>query len=527
MTTRWERLAGDTDVFALKVAFIPDPDEGRAIDPEVSLSWGSFQIWVEGRNLCAHLDQGERMDSVHWYLLPLLEWFARHWDPLLHEERPPARNAGISGWESLRATRFPPPAIEEDERRVSAWEREWQSWWARHALRAAREGGLFPDVVFRRFRDSIEVSWGPVSGRETSPRFDVAEASHGFGRLPPGAVAEPLHDVLSNASEYLLTLANRSRRIRALREKLQTLKDSARRHELRLAWLAGLGSNERAVRTGWRRAVESFSGMAKAPSRAVMEVTESPLVIAGSCQAALMFGSLAPNVGKRDASRLARTMVGLYATEGGGGPEQVRTVCPSHRRVHAASPPWSRGYELAEALHERLGHRFLEDESVDIEKLVETLGVEVEDLELSDRKVRGVSIAGPRHRPGIVVNTNHAANSYPWGRRFTLAHEVCHLLFDREAGRRLAIASGPWAPPDIERRANAFAAMLLMPASLVRRAVMKLTAPLETRAGVSEMADRLRVSRSSLLSHLKNLGYIDESDERQIEGDLRSPIESR
>ena len=95
------------------MAFAPDPDGGRYIDPETGLSWGSFQIWVEGRNLCSHLEEGERIDSAHWYLLPLLEWFIRHWNPLLHEERLPIRTAGDTGWTSLYATRFPPPGPPE------------------------------------------------------------------------------------------------------------------------------------------------------------------------------------------------------------------------------------------------------------------------------------------------------------------------------------------------------------------------------------------------------------------------------
>ena len=78
MATRWERLEGDPGVFATRMAFAPDPDGGRYIDPETGLSWGSFQIWVEGRNLCSHLEEGERIDSAHWYLLPLLERVTRH-----------------------------------------------------------------------------------------------------------------------------------------------------------------------------------------------------------------------------------------------------------------------------------------------------------------------------------------------------------------------------------------------------------------------------------------------------------------
>ena len=144
MATRWESLTGDTSVFAIRMAFASDPDEGRSIDPEVGLSWGSFQIWVEGRNLCSHLEEGERIDSAHWYLLPLLEWFVRCWNPLLHEERLPVKVGDETGWTSLHATRFPPPTIEEDEQKASGWESAWQDWWMRHGLQAAREGGIVP-----------------------------------------------------------------------------------------------------------------------------------------------------------------------------------------------------------------------------------------------------------------------------------------------------------------------------------------------------------------------------------------------
>ena len=48
--------------------------------------------------------------------------------------------------------------------------------------------------------------------------------------------------------------------------------------------------------------------------------------------------------------------------------------------------------------------------------------------------------------------------SPPRAQRFTLAHELCHMLHDRSYGARLAIASGPWAPWGIEKRANALLA---------------------------------------------------------------------
>ena len=216
MAVRWERLAGDTSVFALKMGFSHDPDDGRGIDPEVGISWGNFQIWIEGRNLCAHKEDDSQVESVHWYLLPLIEWLVHNWDSLLHEERLPAQNEHETGWESLRSTRFPPPAIENDDEKVSAWESEWQRWWTRHALRSASEGGLFPDVVLRRFRDSVEISWGPARSAGMPDHFSFLESVQGVSRLAPRTVAEPLHEVLSNAGDYLLSLAPESPRIKKL-----------------------------------------------------------------------------------------------------------------------------------------------------------------------------------------------------------------------------------------------------------------------------------------------------------------------
>ena len=134
--------------------------------------------------------------------------------------------------------------------------------------------------------------------------------------------------------------------------------------------------------------------------------------------------------------------------------------------------------------------------------------------------VRGICIAGPRHRPRMVINSRHVANADAGGRRFTLAQALCRLLFDREAGRRLAIASGPWAPRDVERRADAFAAMLLMPVSLVQRAVSRLPLPLATREGVTMVSERLQVGRSWVPGHLKNLGFLDETSRQGVEDEM-------
>ena len=518
MSTRWERLAGDTGAFALKLAFARDPGVGQAADPDVGLSWGGFQIWVEGRNLCAHREAGARIESAHWYLLPLIEWFVEHWNPLLHEERLPARNLGDTAWASLRATRFPPAAIENDERQARDWDEAWQTWWMRHALRAASHGGLFPDVVVRRLRDHVEVSWGQTRTAGMPEHVAFAESASGFSRLPPAAVAGPLHELLADASEYLLSCDPSSDRFRKLRKRVAALRAAGHR-ERRLMWLAGLGTNEQTVHAGWRRVKRHLSACAEHPRRAMLEATASPLVVTGSCQAALTFGSLAPNVGKADVLALADVMVALHGSGSASRPfESIRAAVPIE---DSGEPSWHQGYELAERFHDHFDGTFVGNAFVDVDGILETLGVEVVDHGLSDETVRGVAFDGERHRPGILVNSRHSANEHPFGRRFTLAHELCHLLFDRDAGVQLAMASGPWAPRDVERRANAFAAMVLMPNPLVQRAVAALTGALETKDAVGQLANRLRAGFESTLWHLENLGYLDDFARQRIQEEAR------
>jgi len=193
MSILWEKFVGDMNHFGFRLAFHHDPDHGEGATEEESLSWGSFELWTDGRNLCAHLEAGEPMEAVHWYLLPLLNWFTTNWDALLHEERLPGKNAANDAWSSLQATASPPPSYDEDRR--ERWEEEWQSWWQRHALQSCRSGGLFPDVLIRRWRDLVEVSWGATSLAGMPDRFRFL-TPHGFARVEPRKVAGPLYEVI-------------------------------------------------------------------------------------------------------------------------------------------------------------------------------------------------------------------------------------------------------------------------------------------------------------------------------------------
>lgn len=509
MAVLWEKLAGDTRRFAIRLAFGPDPHGGRGADGDLSHSWGSFQLWVDGRNLCAHVEEGERIDSVHWYVLPVLEWFARNWNPLFHEERLPTRNAGATAWRSLRNTQFPPSAIEADEALADQWESCWQSWWHRHALRSASDGGLLPDVIFRRWRDRVEISWGLAPGVGTPAGFDFLEQA-GESRLDPETVTAPLYEVLREAAHYLASTSPDSERFNTLQRLLQTRRRVGQRQE-RLAWLAGLGTDAATVKKGFGRAKRWLADMDA--GSLLKDASFNSLAVTGSCQAALMFGCAAPNVSREDAVELARILVARR-----GGDSNVSFGDDAVPVEQADERPWAQGYGLAEDFIEQFGLSAClgRKGAVDVEHILNRLEVDVIQTSLTDEAIRGVAIAGPRYRPCVAWNDRSHWNGDEKGWRFTLAHELCHVLFDQEAGRGLAIASGPWAPLDVERRANAFAAMLLMPTAVVQETVAQSDESISTPEGIRGVANQLHTSFGATLRHLANLGFIDEHERQRI-----------
>lgn len=509
MSMRWERFAGDTSTFAARLSFHRDPDEGEAATPEMAESWGALQLWVRGRNLCAHIDQGEELRSCHWYLLPLLEWLSENWDPLFHEERPPIGKSRIttasevSGIASASAY-----AMGTDDDQVSQFEQQYD-WKERHTLRAAREGGIYPDVRFRRFRDQIEVSWteNPLPGAE-----DVDFMStNGVEYLRSTAIAQPLYEILTSASKRLHEQLPGSERYSALVESVEALRQP-RRTEERAAWLAGLGNAPEDFVTRWRnlRKRVSRSGQSHAVEAVFGRRGSSELVLDG-CMAPLLFGSTSPTISDGDAAALAGLLLASYEKSPHDGLSHLVFDEP----IDATQPPWQQGYGLAEELLDEVG-RDLATSSTNLSAWLADWHVRVEELSLDDSGLRAVAFVSTHHAPHILLNQNHWSARMPRARRFTLAHELCHLLHDRSVGASLAIASGPWAPLAIEQRANAFAAWLLMPPDRLKPAIAWAPSAINTPVGIRAVADQLEVSQSALVRHLFNLGEITEDDQDEL-----------
>ena len=315
MARQREIMVGSRDHFAVKIAFQSDPDQGRAATREYSISWGAIEVWANGHNLCRHVELGESINAVHWYLLPILRWLASNWDFLLHEERLPGRNAARDAWISMQRTAEPPPALPDDA--AEHWEVNWHNWWERHALQAAREGGLVPNLFVRRWRDLIELSWGdrPIAG---APEGFTFGAIHGCARFAPDDVADVLYGILDDASHHLLNELPSSPAFARLRDDVQRLRETNYRR--RLGLLSGFRSDELQPEDRWSQIESLFP--ANLPSEigdAIFGVEADELVIKSASQAALMFGSLSPSIDAADARTLALKLVQFYDPSGESG----------------------------------------------------------------------------------------------------------------------------------------------------------------------------------------------------------------
>lgn len=506
----WQLQVGDPTRLAISVAFTPDPDGPEiASTQDESESWGSFTVWVDGENLCAHHELGELVDSCHWYLLPLIEWLADNWNALFHEERLPLQNSGASASESLTETKKPPLSLKDIDE--FDWMADWASWWRRHNVRAARAGGVFPDLYVRRYRAQLEISVGVESlpGVPIGHSFVTRDR---YYRLDLAETSSVLYEVLSAAVSELRRRLPESERLLALTAKLSRLKDRDQQRWSRLALLSGLQDEPEAFVALSGAVDEAFAGVDPAAKAAILSSDrDEDLVIVGTAFARLLYGALSPDMTPPDVIALSAALLANYSP--GASLEEIAAM-ESDLQVAAAElvtlRPGVQGSELGEMACEALAK---EKSWVDVQGVLELLGVKVDTLHLSDSKLRAVSIFGEAQPPVVFCNSSFAWGTAQHVKRFTLAHELCHLLLDRELGGQLAVATGPWAPVDIEQRANAFAASFLMPTWLLKQHIAANHLDLARLEDLSELAKKLKVGTSALIERLHNLGEVT-SDER-------------
>jgi Zn-dependent peptidase ImmA (M78 family) len=493
---------GDRDVLALRLTLWDDLESDLA-DKDLAASWGDLAIWVGGRNITAHKTVDGDEEKLTWHFLPMLEWLAQQWDVLLHHGRLPEPTSAIDAAQAMRLiaarTSF------DDIDRFT----HWQWWWEQHCVRASEDGGLFPELYLRRRADKVEFSWD-------SRRYDYAPAGFrflnetGHQNMAPASAEVALWSVLDAATSALVERRPESRRLSDLRRQTLSLRDASRT-EYRCSLIAGIGNSYEEMFENWRGA-ESLGAGNREAYDATFGATFDDLVVQGSALAGVMFGSFAPTIRADDLRLITKLLIAQYPPR--GGTDELRELVRPQLSPASLEDAWREGYELAEELHESLA--IDTRRTVGIDDIVRRLGIETKNLRLVDSGIRGLSLWSEQHAPTMCINLNYSHGTGDAVTRFTRAHELCHLLYDTEEATELAIASGDWAPPDLERRANAFAAMFLMPRDLVQAAVAASASAPSEPEGAREIVERMAMPASAVLHHLCNLGVIDEPTRNRL-----------
>lgn len=482
--SRWHgSLTGSVDDFAIDVTFADDPDEGRFADRSLSSSWGSLRLYVRGRELtCAVGPQGEEEGGVWWYLLPIFEWLTTHWDALLNEPRFPLSVPGNTAAAQISRAACPPPGVDDADRwRQSAW-----GFYERHALVSARDGGIFPNVVFRRSGESVEISWLDNDRPGGGPLQFTHEA---------GAELVPVHTFASVWRDTLLSsvVALRKRfegpRLAALADAIAGLEHpDVQRKRTRSAWLLGLRERPEATLDLW----DSLHAKG-----VTIELPDNSPLFCRASLPAVLFASLRPDLSVDDVASVSTLFSKM----------RPMSAKLAHLARHEPCPTFDAfksGYALALQVRELLD---LGDEPLDVPELMKQLDLGVEPLAIAASGVRGLSLV---HGDSTVIayNAKSKRAQRSWSRAAVVAHELCHVLFDRNLGTDLAIGSGPWAPRHVEQRANAFAAMFLMPEGGIAHVLEGCSS--EPRERVAAVAKRFGASYRAATEHLYSLGLLDE-----------------
>jgi Zn-dependent peptidase ImmA (M78 family) len=179
-------------------------------------------------------------------------------------------------------------------------------------------------------------------------------------------------------------------------------------------------------------------------------------------------------------------------------PRRPRNPAAVARAPNLPSPGLLQTPEQVIHYYDRMGLEV--DSSIPVEEIIESnpdLDLRYVDLGINDAYIKKI----PDSRFEIGVNSKHHKNR----QRFSMAHEYGHYLLHRDeihempVGEQILHRNGD--RNRVERQANSFAAELLMPEDLVRKAFRA------SKGSLKKMADFLGVSKESLRYRLETIGY--------------------
>lgn len=435
-------IFGQINRLALEIVRIAVPDDEAQSSAARSLV--QLRVWCGGQNLClGHDDDGE-LDVLELPLIDIAAWLVDGWDARVFGTARPAALARFRAdvnvahrWELSESLAL---SLEEAESLY-----DWASW---RSLEFAASDYLLPNIVFDRVDDDMRVSWSQRAG------------GHSFNPL----VFSPARgSILLSAPDFtaLCAMVIQTTYAWAAQEP-----DAADPRVARL-W----SFLQRDLTSAGRRAAQHWAPAAwvdqLVPIHELCRLGETGVGGAVSCLLRSS-GSLL------QLSELLELMSLLHASTGTINERRLADLTEGVSADIDPASPWVSGYRLARHVRARLEALgdCTPEGPVPVKRVLSSLGVDCLEVRLARPEVDGVSLMNDQKAALAIVNPQGRLARTKAGRRSTLAHELCHFAFDAQRFQAIGQAEHRSDPESAtEKRANAFAAELLLPqAALLRLA---------------------------------------------------------
>lgn len=180
---------------------------------------------------------------------------------------------------------------------------------------------------------------------------------------------------------------------------------------------------------------------------------------------------------------------------------------------------WPVGKRLAEKVRMKLGNSDAPVRNL-LDLLWAKFGILVVPCELSGQ-IAAFSFADSFRGPTIVYNP-HRSHENIWVLRFTLAHELCHLLFDRGENEPLGWYTSfddmelETTGDPREVRANAFAIHFLMPSAALTRTLQNPRTGDRPEQTIRELMEQFGLNFKAMRLQLKNFDWLESADYREL-----------
>lgn len=414
-------------------------------------------LWLNGQAYW----YGEHGDGLDWTWIDLLEFLGRNWSALMLEQGYPIPLDDIphpgqllqkaqARWDDMGEE----PAFAEEEQVLRFLDR--------HNLSVAMSGANLPMLLWLRSGDTLWL----VDEDEQARRV----AFHSLQ-----AQLEAMGDVLAREFE-----GSAQAHVRATVHQWRRREEQLRQDYL--AYTTGLDDKR-------LTALQALFPLGEAANDAGLQREPVYLAAARMVRHHLSIEQIAGIMRRlREAPKTGKHPLG-----------ELLDGASACLRQSIDRPPFEQGYQLARWLREQLGQR--EREAFDPEGLLRREGVSIEECELETPRIDAIACWGDID-PLILLNRHAQARAATDnGRRSTLAHELCHLLIDRTRALPVAEVLGGEVDSESEKRANAFAAELLVPQA---HAIQVLRQAPDLKSAVAALTQSHRVSRQLVAYQLLN-----------------------